>query len=76
MTKYKTGAEIANKVLASVTELVKDGASVLSICEKGDELLSEEVAKVYKGKKISKGTHLQENQFMFSMKLDWRDTMD
>ena len=28
---------------------------ILSICERGDKLLAEEVAKVYKGKKISKG---------------------
>lgn len=27
----------------------------MSICERGDKLLAEEVAKVYKGKKISKG---------------------
>ena len=27
----------------------------MSICEKGDKLLAEEVSKVYKGKKISKG---------------------
>ena len=28
---------------------------MLTICEKGDKLLDEEVAKVYKGKKIAKG---------------------
>ena len=27
----------------------------MSICERGDKLLAEEVGKVYKGKKISKG---------------------
>lgn len=32
-----------------------EGAKVLSICQNGDKLLDEEVAKVYKGKKISKG---------------------
>jgi len=32
-----------------------EGEKILSICEKGDRLLGEEVAKVYKGKKISKG---------------------
>jgi hypothetical protein len=32
-----------------------DGAKILTICEKGDQLLGEEVAKVYKGKKIVKG---------------------
>ena len=33
-----------------------EGEKILSICERGDKLLDEEVAKVYKGKKISKGT--------------------
>lgn len=28
----------------------------MAICQKGDKLLDEEVAKVYKGKKISKGS--------------------
>lgn len=32
-----------------------DGAKILELCEKGDKLLDEEVAKVYKGKKIAKG---------------------
>lgn len=35
-----------------------EGEKILSICEKGDKLLGEEVAKVYKGKKISKGQDL------------------
>lgn len=33
-----------------------EGEKILSICERGDSLLDEEIAKVYKGKKISKGT--------------------
>lgn len=32
-----------------------EGEKILSICERGDKLLAEEVGKVYKGKKISKG---------------------
>lgn len=32
-----------------------DGAKIVEICQRGDKLLEEEVAKVYKGKKISKG---------------------
>ncbi|OAX77165.1 hypothetical protein ACJ72_08539, partial [Emergomyces africanus] len=32
-----------------------EGAKVVEICEKGDKLLDEEVAKVYKGKKVLKG---------------------
>lgn len=27
----------------------------MEICQKGDQLLDEEIAKVYKGKKINKG---------------------
>ena len=34
-----------------------NGAKILTLCEKGDKLLDEEVAKVYKGKKISKGAN-------------------
>ncbi len=34
-----------------------DGAKILILCEKGDKLLDEEVAKVYKGKKVSKGVN-------------------
>lgn len=32
-----------------------DGAKILTLCEKGDKLLEEEISKVYKGKKIAKG---------------------
>jgi methionine aminopeptidase len=32
-----------------------EGASIIELCEKGDKLIEEEVAKVYKGKKIPKG---------------------
>lgn len=32
-----------------------EGAKVLNLCEKGDQLLDGEVSKVYKGKKITKG---------------------
>lgn len=32
-----------------------DGAKIIDLCEKGDKLLEEEIAKVYKGKKIAKG---------------------
>ncbi|KAL9622022.1 MAG: hypothetical protein Q9160_003521 [Pyrenula sp. 1 TL-2023] len=55
LTKYKTAAQISQKVLALVTELCVEGAKVVEICQKGDSLLTEEVAKVYKGKKVSKG---------------------
>lgn len=55
LTKYKTAAQISEKVLAAVSKLVVPGAKIVEICQKGDELLEEEVGKVYRGKKISKG---------------------
>jgi hypothetical protein len=42
-------------VLAAVSELCVAGEKVVVICEKGDKLIEEEVAKVYRGKKIAKG---------------------
>ena len=32
-----------------------EGSKIIEICERGDKLLAEEIGKVYKGKKISKG---------------------
>ncbi|KAG7005535.1 DNA repair protein rhp42 [Physcia stellaris] len=55
LTKYKTAAQISHRVLEAVTGWCTEGAKILSICERGDKLLEEEVAKVYKGKKIPKG---------------------
>lgn len=55
LTKYKDAAVIAHKVLVEVTKLAVPGATIFSLCAKGDELLEAETAKVYKGKKISKG---------------------
>ncbi|KAI9849728.1 MAG: Curved DNA-binding protein (42 kDa protein) [Thelocarpon superellum] len=55
LTKYKTAAQIAQRVLETVTGWCTEGEKILTICERGDKLLEEETAKVYKGKKISKG---------------------
>ncbi|KAL5614797.1 hypothetical protein BROUX41_004886 [Berkeleyomyces rouxiae] len=55
LTKYKTAGEISEKVLAAVKKLCVAGAKIAEICEKGDEILSEETSKVYRGKKINKG---------------------
>ncbi|KAI4161086.1 MAG: hypothetical protein LQ342_005123 [Letrouitia transgressa] len=55
LTKYKTAAQISHKVLELVTGWCVEGAKVISICQRGDKLLEEEIAKVYKGKKITKG---------------------
>ncbi|CAL5873238.1 uncharacterized protein PFLUO_LOCUS7507 [Penicillium psychrofluorescens] len=59
LTKYKTAAEISHKVLEAVSALCLEGEKIVEICQKGDKLLDEEIAKVYskphKGKKVTKG---------------------
>jgi curved DNA binding protein len=55
LTKYKTAAEISEKVLAAVSKLCVPGAKVVEICQKGDQMIEEEIAKVYRGKKVTKG---------------------
>ncbi|KAF1979958.1 hypothetical protein BU23DRAFT_445408 [Bimuria novae-zelandiae CBS 107.79] len=55
LTKYKTAATIAEKVLKEVTGWIKADANIVELCERGDKLLEEETSKVYKGKKVSKG---------------------
>ncbi|KFG83101.1 hypothetical protein MANI_006615 [Metarhizium anisopliae] len=55
LTKYKTAGQISEKVLAEVSKLCVPGAKIVDICQKGDKLLEEEVGKVYRGKKITKG---------------------
>lgn len=58
LTKYKTAAQISEKVLAAVSKLCVPGAKIVDICQQGDKLLEEEIAKVYRGKKINKGQSL------------------
>lgn len=56
VTKYKMGADIANRALRAVTDAAKPGVSVLSLCEKGDAFISAETGKVFKKEKeIKKG---------------------
>ncbi|KAK7205034.1 peptidase M24, structural domain-containing protein [Myxozyma melibiosi] len=55
LTKYKLAGEISGKVLEKVKAACVAGALVIDICVLGDKLLEEETAKIYKGKKISKG---------------------
>lgn len=57
LTKYKTAAQISEKVLAAVTSLSVAGEKIVTICQRGDKLLEEEISKVYRGKKISKGMY-------------------
>lgn len=51
--------QIKQSPLTAATDTRKgwctEGASIVELCQKGDALLNEEVGKVYKGKKISKG---------------------
>ena len=58
LTKYKTAAQISQKVLEAVTKLCVADEKIVTICEKGDKLLEEEIGKVYRGKKITKGYKL------------------
>lgn len=41
--------------MQAVTSWAVEGAKILTLCERGDKLLEEETAKVYKGKKVAKG---------------------
>ena len=60
LTKYKDAARISESVLAAVTKLCVAGEKIVDICEKGDKLIEEELEKVYRGKKITKGELLSE----------------
>jgi curved DNA binding protein len=56
LTKYKTGAEIVNRVLDKLIASCVDGGSVQGICKEGEKLLLDELKKVYrKDKDLSKG---------------------
>jgi methionine aminopeptidase len=55
LTKYRTAAQISHKVLEAVTKLCAADEKIVTICERGDKLLEEEIAKVYRGKKMLKG---------------------
>jgi methionine aminopeptidase len=64
LTKYKSAAQISQKVLNEVTKLCVAGEKIVTICEKGDKLLDEEISKVYRGKKdLKKGMHHKSCQF-------------
>lgn len=41
--------------LTRSSALCQEGTKIVEICQKGDKLFEEELAKVYKGKKIPKG---------------------
>jgi len=58
-TKYRTAGDIVNKVLAKVAELCIAEADIYTLCATSDDMLEEEVGKLYnkkvKDKKIEKG---------------------
>ncbi|KAK7749234.1 hypothetical protein SLS62_008313 [Diatrype stigma] len=57
LTKWKTAASISEKVLAAVSQLCVAGEKIITICQKGDKLIEEEVAKVYRTTKYKGFAH-------------------
>ncbi|KAI1824791.1 peptidase M24, structural domain-containing protein [Xylaria intraflava] len=57
LTKYKTAAAIGEKVLAAVSGLCVAGEKIVTICQKGDKLIEEEVAKVFRTTKLKGFSH-------------------
>lgn len=56
VTKYKMASDITNRVLKELIDKSVDKASVMSLCEYGDNRLSEETNKVFKKEKnLKKG---------------------
>ncbi|TRY55588.1 hypothetical protein DNTS_021480 [Danionella cerebrum] len=54
VTKYKMSGDIANQVLRAIIDAAKPGVSVLSLCEKGDALITAETGKIFKKEKEMK----------------------
>ncbi|CAG5129888.1 unnamed protein product [Candidula unifasciata] len=56
VTKYKMAGYMVNTILKELIAKVKDGVTVLELCEFGDRRLSEETSKVFKkDKEMKKG---------------------
>lgn len=57
VTKYKCAAEVANKALQAVLAECKPGVKIVDLCEKGDTVIREQTALMFKNskKKIDKG---------------------
>ncbi|VDK76350.1 unnamed protein product [Onchocerca ochengi] len=51
VTKYAMAADIVNAVLKELISAIKDGVEVGEICDLGDRLMSERIAKVFKKEK-------------------------
>lgn len=56
VTKYKMASEITNRILKELVDKCVDKTSVMSLCELGDNRLTEETGKVFKKEKnLKKG---------------------
>ncbi|PKY13358.1 proliferation-associated protein 1 [Rhizophagus irregularis] len=56
VNKYKMAAEVSNCVLKKVVESAVDGAKIVDLCAKGDNLIEENVKLLFtKAKNITKG---------------------
>jgi len=55
LTKYRTSAEAVNKAMNAVLAEIKTGKNVLELCNLGDKVITDEIAKVYTKGKIEKG---------------------
>jgi len=55
VNKYQFAGGVANEAIKFVSGECKAGKSVAELCEAGDKLITEKLAKVYKGKKVEKG---------------------
>ncbi|KAL6717121.1 hypothetical protein ACLMJK_005036 [Lecanora helva] len=64
LTKYKTAAQISHKVLDAVTGWCLEGEKILSICERGDALLGEELAHLKKCEGISHPTTVSPSSYI------------
>jgi len=54
-TKYREAGKIANLALEGVVSQVVAGATIVSLCKFGDEVITRSVASIYRSKKVDKG---------------------
>ncbi|EPQ27861.1 uncharacterized protein PFL1_04605 [Pseudozyma flocculosa PF-1] len=55
LTKYKLAGEVSAKAIKTVIAAIKEGATVIDLCQLGDKAVEEGTAAVYKDKKVLKG---------------------
>ncbi|ODV64260.1 curved DNA-binding protein [Ascoidea rubescens DSM 1968] len=51
VAKYRVAGDIATKVLSEIKKLCLPGAKIYEICVHGDELIDDEISKIYNSKK-------------------------